>query len=175
MAMCVCVCVCVCVHDCFILLISPVQTYFNNLVFFLLPTRFIVFDIVFYIFLSCISFNHLFGYRRFYCFCLLTFLKVLCMVDLLSLTYICLQKWGFPFIVLVMAFPLLLKVSLAFLVKLVWWCRTLSFCSCVKLLISLSNLNEHLSRLSILSYSFFSFTTLNRPCHSLLAWRVSAE
>jgi len=36
---CVCVCVCVCVYDCFTLLISQVQTYFNNLVFCLPPTK----------------------------------------------------------------------------------------------------------------------------------------
>ena len=46
----VCVCIYIYIYDCFTLLISQVQTYFNNLVFFLPPPRFTVFDIVFYIF-----------------------------------------------------------------------------------------------------------------------------
>ena len=53
--------------------------------------------------------------------------------------------------------------------------NSFSFCLSVKLLISPSNLNESLSRYSILGYRFFSFITFNILCHFLLAFRVSAE
>ena len=50
-----------------------------------------------------------------------------------------------------------------------------SFCLSVKLLISLSNLNEILAGQSNLGCRFFPFITLNITCHSLLACRVSPE
>ena len=53
--------------------------------------------------------------------------------------------------------------------------NSLSFCLSVKLLISPSNLNEILAEYSNLGCRFFSFSTLNICCHSLLACRVSAE
>ena len=77
-----------------------------------------------------------------------------------------------PFLLL--CFPLR-EVPLVFVVELVWWCWILSFCLSVKLLISLSNLNEILARSSNLGCRFFPFITLNISCHSLLACRVSAE
>ena len=52
--------------------------------------------------------------------------------------------------------------------------NSFSFCLSVKLLISLSNLNER-ALLSILGYRFLSFIDLNILCNSLLACRVSAE
>ena len=45
----------------------------------------------------------------------------------------------------------------------------------VKLLISLSYLNEILAEYSNLGCRFFSFITLSMSCHSLLAWTVSIE
>ena len=51
----------------------------------------------------------------------------------------------------------------------------LNFCLSVKLLISPSILNEIFARYSNLGGRFFSFSTLNICCHSLLACRVSAE
>ena len=53
--------------------------------------------------------------------------------------------------------------------------NSLSFCLSLKVLISPSNLNEILAGQSNLGCRFFSFITLNMPCHSLLACRVSAE
>ena len=53
--------------------------------------------------------------------------------------------------------------------------NSLSFCLSVKLLISLSNLNEILAGQSNLGCRFFPFITLNISCNSLLACRVSAE
>ena len=45
----------------------------------------------------------------------------------------------------------------------------------VKLLISLSYLNEILAEYSNLDCRFFSFITLSMCCHSLLAWTVSIQ
>ena len=45
----------------------------------------------------------------------------------------------------------------------------------VKLLISLLILNEIFAGHSNYGCKFFSFSTLNMSCHSLLAYRVSAE
>ena len=53
--------------------------------------------------------------------------------------------------------------------------NSLNFCLSVKLFISLSILSEILSEYSNLGCRFFSFSTLNISCHSLLACRVSAE
>ena len=53
--------------------------------------------------------------------------------------------------------------------------HSLNFCLSVKLLISPSILSEILSSLSNLGCRFFSFSTLNISCHSLLTCRVSAE
>ena len=53
--------------------------------------------------------------------------------------------------------------------------NSLNFCSSVKLLIFLSILNETFARYSNHGWRFFSFSTLNIPCHSLLSYRVSAE
>ena len=53
--------------------------------------------------------------------------------------------------------------------------NSLNFCLSVKLLISLSNLNDILARQSNLGSRFFCFITLNISCLSLLACRVSAE
>ena len=53
--------------------------------------------------------------------------------------------------------------------------KSLNFCFSEKLLISPSILNEIFARYSNLGYRFFPFSTLNISCHSLLAWRVSAE
>ena len=50
-----------------------------------------------------------------------------------------------------------------------------SFCLSLKLLISLSNLNESLAGYSIFGCSFLPFITVTKPYHSLLACRVSAE
>ena len=47
--------------------------------------------------------------------------------------------------------------------------NSLSFCFSVKLLISLSYLNEILAGYSNLGCRFFSFITLSMSCHSLLA------
>ena len=51
--------------------------------------------------------------------------------------------------------------------------NSLSFCLSLKLLISLSCLNEILAGYSNLGCRFFSFITWSMSCHSLLAWRVS--
>ena len=53
--------------------------------------------------------------------------------------------------------------------------NSLSFCLSVKVLISLSNLNEILAGRVILVVRFFCFITLSMSCHTLLACRVSAE
>ena len=53
--------------------------------------------------------------------------------------------------------------------------NSLSFCLPIKLLISLSYLNEILARYSNLGCQFFSFITLSKSCHSLLVRRVSFE
>ena len=53
--------------------------------------------------------------------------------------------------------------------------NSLSFCLSVKLLISLSYLNEILAGYSHLSCRLFSFITLSMSCHFLLAWRMSIE
>ena len=62
------------------------------------------------------------------------------------------------------------------------WCKaglvvlnSLNFCLSVKLLISPSILNEIFAGLSNLGGRFFSFSTLNISCHSLLTCRVYAE
>ena len=52
---------------------------------------------------------------------------------------------------------------------------SLNFCLSEKLLISPSILNEMVARYSNLGFRFFPFSTLNISCHSLLAFRVSAE
>ena len=53
--------------------------------------------------------------------------------------------------------------------------NSFSFCLSVKVLIPLSNLDESLAGQNILGCRFFPFITLNIPCYSLLACRVSAE
>ena len=53
--------------------------------------------------------------------------------------------------------------------------NSLSFCLSVKLLISLSYLNEILAGYSNLGCRLFSFIILSMSCHFLLAWRVSIE
>ena len=53
--------------------------------------------------------------------------------------------------------------------------NSLNFCLSEKLFISPSILNEILARYSNLVCRFFSFSTSNISCHSLLAGRVSAE
>ena len=53
--------------------------------------------------------------------------------------------------------------------------NSLYFCSSDKLFISPSVLNEILARYSNLGCRFFTFSTLNIPCHSLLACKDSAE
>ena len=53
--------------------------------------------------------------------------------------------------------------------------NSLSFCLSVKVVISLSNLNEILAGQSNLGCRIFPFITLIMSCHSLLACRVSAE
>ena len=53
--------------------------------------------------------------------------------------------------------------------------NSLSFCLSEKLFISQSILNKILARYSNLGCRFFPFSTLNISCHSLLAYRISAE
>ena len=53
--------------------------------------------------------------------------------------------------------------------------NSLNFCLSVKLLISASILNEIFAEYSHCSCGFFSFSTLNISCHSLLACSISAE
>ena len=53
--------------------------------------------------------------------------------------------------------------------------NSLNFCLSEKLFISPSILNEILAGYSNLGCRFFPFSTLNISCHSLLAYRVSAE
>ena len=53
--------------------------------------------------------------------------------------------------------------------------NSLNFCLSIKLLISPSILNEIFSQYNNCGYRFFSFSTLNIFCHSLLTCRVSAE
>ena len=53
--------------------------------------------------------------------------------------------------------------------------NSLSFCLSLKLLISLSCLNEILAGYSNLGCRFFFFVTLGMSSHFLLAWRVSIE
>ena len=127
------------------------------------------------------------------CICALLFL------ELLILTYLCVDDFlpslitlsffifvclslivSFSFVIfqfLLMAFSLLPReIPLAFAAKLVMVVLiSLSFCLSVKLLISLSNLNESLAGRNSLSCKFFLFITWNILCHSLLACRVSAE
>ena len=58
------------------------------------------------------------------------------------------NQWAFPFIIFMfLVWPFSLRViPLTFLVKLVWWCCTLSFCLSVKFSICSSNLNRNLAR-----------------------------
>ena len=53
--------------------------------------------------------------------------------------------------------------------------NSLSYCLSVKLLISLSNLNEILAGYSILGFRLFPFITLNISYHSLLACRIAPD
>ena len=53
--------------------------------------------------------------------------------------------------------------------------NSLNFCLSIKLLISLSILNEIFAGCSNRGCRLFSFSTLNISCHSLLAYRVSVE
>ena len=53
--------------------------------------------------------------------------------------------------------------------------NSLNLCLSIKVLISPSILNEVFARYSNHGCRFFSFSTLNISCHSLLACRVSAE
>ena len=53
--------------------------------------------------------------------------------------------------------------------------NSLNFCVSVKLLISLSILNEIFAGCSNRGCRLFSFSTLNISCHSLLVYGVSAE
>ena len=53
--------------------------------------------------------------------------------------------------------------------------NSLNFCLSAKLLISPSIVNEIFARYNNHCCRFFSFSTLNISCHSLLACRVSAE
>ena len=53
--------------------------------------------------------------------------------------------------------------------------NSLNFCLSVKFLISLSIWNEIFAGHSNHGCRFFSFSTLNISCHSLLSFRVSAE
>ena len=53
--------------------------------------------------------------------------------------------------------------------------NSLNFCFSEKFFVSPSNLNEILAGYSNLGCRFFPFSTLNISCHSLLAYRVSAE
>ena len=53
--------------------------------------------------------------------------------------------------------------------------NSVNFCLSIKLLISPSILNEIFARYSNHGCRFFSFSMLNISCHSLLAYRVSAE
>ena len=53
--------------------------------------------------------------------------------------------------------------------------NSLNFCLSVKLLISLLILNEIFAGYSNHGCRFFSFSTLNISCHSLLACSISAE
>ena len=52
---------------------------------------------------------------------------------------------------------------------------SLNFCLFIKLWISPSILNEIVAEYSNCGCRFFSFSTLNIPCHSLLVYGVSAE
>ena len=123
-------CVCVCVYyrflacgyqahlyicDYFKLLASLVQVHFNNPEFLFPPYTFTVFDIIFYIFLFVYPLTTCHGCRRFYYFCLLTFLLALEVVDLLALLYIYLYQWDFTvhsFIFLVVAYSYCLEKTL---------------------------------------------------------------
>ena len=70
---------------------------------------------------------------------------------------------------------LTIQVSLTFIVNLVWWNWILLTFACLKSFFSSINLNEILDRYSNLGCRLFPFSTLNIPCQSLLACRVSAE
>ena len=105
----------------------------------------------------------------------------ICVVGVPLLLFICLYWWAFLFHKFFvyrcgLSFPPG-EVPLAFVVKanLVVWNFFFSFCLFVKLLISLSNLNEILAGQSTLCCRFPPFITLNMSCHSLLVYSVSAE
>lgn len=70
---------------------------------------------------------------------------LLCLLIFALYFEVCLYQWAFPLVISFLvfwAFPL----PLAFAVELVWWYSILSFCLCIKLSISLSNLNKSLAR-----------------------------
>jgi len=75
---------------------------------------------------------------------------------------------SFVFLDYISSFSICCKAGLVVL-------NSLNFCLSEKLLISSSILNKILARYSNLGCRFFSFSTLNIPCHCLLACRVSAE
>ena len=66
------------------------------------------------------------------------------------------------------------EVSLAFVVKLIWWCWTLLAFACPNRFWFLCQIWMS-SQLGNLGCRFLSFTTLRISYHSLLACRVSAE
>ena len=110
------------------------------------PLKITVFDIIFYICFVC-PLTVYCEYRWFYYFCLLTFL-VLHVDVFLSLWYVCLYQWAFPFcnflvsscFLFFSAYRSSFRICAALVVL-----NSFSFCLCVKLLISPSNPNESLA------------------------------
>ena len=88
----------------------------------------------------------------------------------LSLLWVCFCRFFFSlaFAGYICPFSICCKAGLLVL-------NSLDFCLSIKLLSSPSILNEIFARYSNLGCRFFSFSTLNISCHSLLICRISAE
>ena len=84
------------------------------------------------------------------------------------MVWFCISVSSFIFLDYISPFNICCKAGLVVL-------NSLNFCLSEKLLISPSILKEILARFSNLHCRFFPFSTLNISCHSLLAYRVSAE
>ena len=68
------------------------------------------------------------------------------------------------------------EASLAFVVKLVWWCWILLTSACLENFWFLDQIWRRVLLGGVfLVCRFFPFITLNMPCHSLLTCRVSIE
>ena len=107
------------------------------------------------------------------------FISYLSIDDFLLLYYVYLYQWGFPFVIflfLIMTFSFLPReVPLVVIVELVWRCWILLAFAYMKSFWSLHQIWMIALLVEYSLFQFFPFIILNISCHSLLAWRVSAD